>query len=517
MKYNEKNPPLVCMQTQSKCYKKTRKMEIKGILWHDTGANNAYIKRYVQPSDNAPDREEMLKILGKNQYNNDWNHTDREAGMNCFVGKLADGTVATVQTMPWDYRPWGCGSGKKGSCNNGWIQFEICEDGKTSAEYLEAAYREACEITAYLCLMFGIDPYGTADCGGVTVPTILCHYDSYKLGLGSNHNDIYDWFPKFGKSMETVRDDVAALIRAEAALPEEKPEKAETDEEKIWSFLLDHIGNAYGAAGMMGNLYAESALRSINLQNTYEKSLGMTDQEYTAQVDSGGYGNFADDRAGYGLAQWTYPFRKAALLAYAQEQGKSIGDMDMQLNFLWKELQSYSSVLAVLQSAQSVREASDAVLLKYEKPADQSETAQERRAGYGQTFYDRYASQSHSEAPESAPDSTLTTGLQAGSKGSEVATMQSMLISCGYALPRYGADGNFGAETLSAVKQFQQDHGLTVDGIVGKKTYAALLDAYSQIIAESDPERVYTVTISGLSKVEAEKIINIYGGELSVG
>ena len=67
------------------------------------------------------------------------------------------------------------------------------------------------------------------------------------------------------------------------------------------------------------------------------------------------------------------------------------------------------------------------------------------------------------------------------------------------------------------MKQFQQDHGLTVDGIVGKKTYAALLDAYSQIIAESDPERVYTVTISGLSKVEAEKIINIYGGELSVG
>ena len=95
--------------------------------------------------------------------------------------------------------------------------------------------------------------------------------------------------------------------------------------------------------------------------------------------------------------------------------------------------------------------------------------------------------------------------------------MQSMLISCGYTLPRYGADGNFGAETLSAVKQFQQDHGLTVDGIVGKKTYAALLDAYSRIIAASDPERVYTVTISGLSKVEAEKIINIYGGELSVG
>lgn len=215
MKYNEKNKPLVCMQTTSRCYKGTRKMEIKGVLWHDTGANNPNIKRYVQPSDNAPDRAEMLALLGKNQYNNDWNHTDRQAGMNCWVGKLADGTVATVQTMPWDYRPWGCGSGSKGSCNDGWLQFEICEDGKNDASYLEAAYKEACEITAYLCKMFGIDPHGTVDFKGMKVPTILCHQDSYKLGLGSNHSDIYDWFPKFGKSMETARDDVAALLAAD--------------------------------------------------------------------------------------------------------------------------------------------------------------------------------------------------------------------------------------------------------------------------------------------------------------
>ena len=158
MKYNENNKPLVCMQTQSTCYKGTRKMEIKGILWHDTGANNPNLKRYVQPSDNAADRDYWLKLLGKNQYNNDWNHIDRQAGMNCWVGKLADGTVTTVQTMPWDYRPWGCGSGPKGSCNSGWIQFEICEDGMNDRAYFEAAYREACEITAYLCRKFGIDP-----------------------------------------------------------------------------------------------------------------------------------------------------------------------------------------------------------------------------------------------------------------------------------------------------------------------------------------------------------------------
>lgn len=213
MKYNKNNKPLVCMQTQSTCYKGTGPMKVKGVLWHSTGANNPTLKRYVQPSDDAPDREQMLKLLGKNQYNNDWNHIYHQAGLNCWIGKLADGTVTTVQTMPWDYKPWGCGSGPKGSCNNGWIQFEICEDGLTNREYFNAVYKEACEITAYLCDMFDIDPHGTVDYNGVKVPTILCHYDSHKLGLGSNHGDIDHWFPKFGKSMSTVRDDVAELLK----------------------------------------------------------------------------------------------------------------------------------------------------------------------------------------------------------------------------------------------------------------------------------------------------------------
>lgn len=212
MKYSESNKPLVCMQTQSTCYKGTSKMTVKGVLWHSTGANNPTLKRYVQPSDDAADRDAWLELLGKNQYNNDWNHITRQAGLNCWIGKLADGTVTTVQTMPWDYKPWGCGSGSKGSCNNGWIQFEICEDGLTDKEYFEKVYKEACEITAYLCDMYNIDPTGNVSYNGVTVPTILCHYDSYKLGLGSNHGDTDHWFSKYNKTMANVREDVAALM-----------------------------------------------------------------------------------------------------------------------------------------------------------------------------------------------------------------------------------------------------------------------------------------------------------------
>ena len=161
MKYTKNNKPLVCMQTQSTCYRGTRTMAVKGVLWHSTGANNPWLKRYVQPSDNDPNKAELLALLG---------------------------------------------------VNNGWIQFEICEDGLSDPDYFAKVYKEACEITAYLCSLYDIDPHGTVNYYGITVPTILCHADSHRLGLGSGHGDVDHWLPKFGKSMATVRDDVAALL-----------------------------------------------------------------------------------------------------------------------------------------------------------------------------------------------------------------------------------------------------------------------------------------------------------------
>lgn len=163
-------------------------------------------------------------------------------------------------------------------------------------------------------------------------------------------------------------------------------------EERIWSFLKAQGLTNAGIAGLMGNLYAESGLRPNNLQNSYEGKLGMADAEYTEMVDRGTYTNFGNDRAGYGLAQWTYPSRKAALLAYAKAAGKSIGNLEMQLGFLMKELsEGYKAVLATLKTAASVRAASDAVLLQFERPANQSEAVKVKRAGYGQKYFDKYA------------------------------------------------------------------------------------------------------------------------------
>ena len=480
-----------CYQTHSTWYKGARAgSKPVGVLWHDTAAGNPSIKRYVQPYETDTNYNEMIALLGKNKYNNDWNHIEHEAGLNAWIGLLADGSMATVQAGEWDKHPWGCGGGNKGSCNGyikkdgkttwtneHWIQFEICDDGYKDEAYFKRAYKEACEFTAYICELYGIDPNGTVTYNGVTVPTILCHADSYKLGLGGNHGDIYSWFKKFGYDMTNVRKDVAALmgksttqpepvvtfnkgdtvklkagvttyydgtkmaswvpkstlyvrdfkdnnrivistlkegditgtvfatdlVLVEPAKKEDKPAEvkpvvngtpstgSKDDEKKLWDVLLAKIGNEYGVAGLMGNLYAESALRSNNLQQTYEKSLGFTDESYTSAVDDGSYTNFIKDSAGYGLAQWTYWSRKQGLIEYAQSVGKSIGDFEMQMEYLIKELETnHKSTLKALKAAQSVFEASTYVLIHYEAPADQGEAVQAKRASYGEKYYSAY-------------------------------------------------------------------------------------------------------------------------------
>ena len=67
--------------------------------------------------------------------------------------------------------------------------------------------------------------------------------------------------------------------------------------------------------------------------------------------------------------------------------------------------------------------------------------------------------------------------LKKGMKGSDVKTLQEKLMELGYKLPKYGADGEYGGETVEAVKAFQKASGLSVDGQFGPKSLEALMDA----------------------------------------
>lgn len=218
-----------CLLTQHDCYKAGTKIKPIGVMVHSTGSNNPTLRRCVQPVDTTPGRAELLEKLGKNANGNHWNQTRQyiyadgtrtvgyrnynkklkqtlyEPCVHAFIGKLADGSIATCQTLPFNIKGWHSGSDNKGSANSmGYIGFEICEDGLADPVYFGKVYREAVELTAYLCRTYGLDPLKDG--------VVICHKEGNLRGIASNHKDVTHWFPKHGKSMDTFRADVAAEL-----------------------------------------------------------------------------------------------------------------------------------------------------------------------------------------------------------------------------------------------------------------------------------------------------------------
>lgn len=186
------------------CFKAGKTIIPKGIMVHSTGADNPWLKRYVGPDDG---------LLGKNQYNNHWNQEKpggRQVCVHAFIGKLADGTIATYQTLPWNHRGWHAG----GKANDTHIGFEICEDGLSDSTYFNKVYREAVELCVYLCKEFSL-----------TEKDIICHSEGYKQGIASNHGDVMHWFPKHGKSMDTFRSDVKSGLASADPVETAAPKK----------------------------------------------------------------------------------------------------------------------------------------------------------------------------------------------------------------------------------------------------------------------------------------------------
>ena len=119
--------------------------------------------------------------------------------------------------------------------------------------------------------------------------------------------------------------------------------------------------------------------------------------------------------------------------------------------------------------------------------------------------------------------------LRKGSKGASVTELQTMLLKLGYDLGPCGIDGDFGKATEAAVRSFQSDHRLVVDGIAGKNTWAELEKSANQIAGKPDSFGViptgaagevegshitYCVTISGLDLTQAQALVRNYPGSM---
>lgn len=177
--------------TKNRCYLKYRKMTPKGIVVHSTGANNKNVTRYVD-----------IKELGKVSSNH-WNKPTISKCVNGMIGY--SGTLkkaVAVQTLPNNCKPWGCGSGKKGSYNNTYFQFEICEENGTDRTYFNQVWKLSIKWCAKLCKQYNIP-----------VSRVVSHAEAHKAGYATNHSDADSYFKKFGKTMKDFRKDVGKELK----------------------------------------------------------------------------------------------------------------------------------------------------------------------------------------------------------------------------------------------------------------------------------------------------------------
>ncbi|MBQ4254272.1 MAG: peptidoglycan-binding protein [Erysipelotrichaceae bacterium] len=178
--------------------------------------------------------------------------------------------------------------------------------------------------------------------------------------------------------------------------------------DEIFSACMQAGFTKEAACALLANLQAESALKPNNLEDTKNRSLGMSDEEYTAAVDNGSYRNFVNDAGGYGLAQWTYWSRKQNLLAFAKGQMKSIGDLGMQMDFLFKEMrEDYPAIYSAMKTSHDLEYLVHELLWKWENPAEKENNMKTRMA-YAQGWYQKYSGWSGTSGQNTKESSGMT-------------------------------------------------------------------------------------------------------------
>lgn len=242
--------------TNSDCYKSGTKQVSKGVQVHSTGANNPYLKRYVQPNDGR---------LGINQYGNSHNRPGVDVCASAYIGKLENGTVAVYQALPWDMRCWISGKGKNGNANRlGYIGYEICEDTLNNESYFnEAVMTVAVNLTAHLCQIIGVTPDSVvASYSEGNALSVMDHSELYANGLASGHSDITHWLRRYGKRMKDFRQSVQQAM--DEGVEVEYVDASETIVEE-WT-NVNATYEIYAANGGYVNLRSEPNTESKSLE-----------------------------------------------------------------------------------------------------------------------------------------------------------------------------------------------------------------------------------------------------------
>ena len=208
--------------------------------------------------------------------------------------------------------------------------------------------------------------------------------------------------------------------------PKSMPNK-EQIARKIWKYFTSKGWSDEGVAGLLGNIEKESYVQCVMVEGDlhdpkFKKSIAYTEAADSAETEAEMKEHFIRDGRGYGLCQWTYYTRKRGLLNYARSLGKSVGDPDVQISFLFEELEGGKNAIHILnkkgmlkkvKNATSVKAATDIILLYFEAPGtvqtylnsngkiDGGHTKElNERAGYAQYWFNKF----HNAKLDSADD-----------------------------------------------------------------------------------------------------------------
>ena len=219
--------------------------------------------------------------------------------------------------------------------------------------------------------------------------------------------------------------------------------KLTNDIKFIWDYFKGKGLTDYGIAGLMGNLYAESGLRSNTLERLCIKryaeiGINFTDELYTISIHNGAISKDEflhpmGKHYGYGLAQWTTESRKSGLYDYCFNQNVPIDSLQAQCEYLYLELEkAFKSTLNVLKTASDVNTASDYVLLHFEQPKDAISQIELRRK-YSNEIYNLLGGSMVIIGSARIDENGHASGGQAGDQnGKEVSTQQYYLHEKGW-------------------------------------------------------------------------------------
>lgn len=248
-------------------------------------------------------------------------------------------------------------------------------------------------------------------------------------------------------------------------------------EKTIYQTLRDGGLSPCGACAMMGNMWAESGLKSDNVQD----NCPMGDKDYTYNVEHGiiSKWQFMTDSFGYGLCQWTYSTRKVELYEFAKRMGVPISDEKMQCDFCLEELRrDYSDLYGYLCTTDDLPKATERICAEFERPAVNNFSV---RINAAQRYFNQLTGSDSGCGEDSCPIEipaneicdVKVRSLRQGDLGRDVfllqCGLQDMGINCG--LP----DGDFGLNTKEAVMTLQRDKGLNPTGIADSSVWEIIL------------------------------------------